>query len=91
MRSADCAHTTGTTSTSTTRPNSISHADVDDFLADIDALAEVVWLCGEGADHVALIGNGKAFAAIRQAFEDRTNTFRRDHGMLDEAAAGERP
>jgi hypothetical protein len=69
---------------------SISQADVDDLLADIDALAEVAWLCGEGTDHVALTGNGKAFAVIQQAFEDRINAFRQVHGMRDEAAAGER-
>jgi shikimate kinase len=57
-------------------------------LADTDALADVVWLCGEGADYVGLTGNGTAFAAIQQAFEDRISAFRRAHGTL-EAAAGD--
>ena len=75
--------------TSTVRPHVIAATDVDDLLSDIDALAEAVWLCAEGAEHVALGANSRPFVALQQAFEDRINAFRRAHGMLDEPVAGE--
>jgi hypothetical protein len=62
----------------------LDRSDADSFLADLDGIAEAVWLCGEGAEHVGTTGHERAFLALRQAIFDRTESFRRQYGLPPE-------
>jgi len=54
--------------------------DAELFLADIDDLAEAVWLCGAAVDRTG-INPERAFLALQKAILDRTDAFRREHGL----------
>ncbi|HWL70252.1 MAG TPA: hypothetical protein VNS22_17985 [Geminicoccus sp.] len=54
--------------------------DAELFLADIDDLAEAVWLCGAAVDRAG-INPERAFLALQKAILDRTDAFRREHGL----------
>jgi len=70
--------------------------DAELFLADLDDLAEAVWLCGAAVDRAG-INPERAFLALQKAILDRTDAFRREHGLpmdrepssVDRALAGD--
>jgi hypothetical protein len=59
----------------------VSWGEADQFLTELDAIAEAIALCGEGAEASGTGGHARAFVALQQALYDRADDFRRRHGL----------